>query len=87
MNLKEQTSSFIKMQVIKIHVTIYTKQKQHAHGTHFYKLFLMRSYTSRGRTAYYPPNGATRVIWAERLVAEGSQAAMAANCCPGLRKH
>lgn len=28
------------MQVIKIHVAMYTKQKQHAHGAHFYKLFL-----------------------------------------------
>lgn len=38
------------------------------------------------RKAYYPPNGVTRGMWAVRLVAEESQAVMAANCCPGLQK-
>lgn len=57
------------------------------HSEHsFINYFLNESYI-RGTTAYYPPNGVTRVIRAERLVAEESQAVMAANCCPGLQKH
>lgn len=41
----------------------------------------------RMERGHYPPKGVTRVMWADRLVAEGSQAVIAANCCPGVRKH
>lgn len=41
----------------------------------------------RMERGHYPPKGVTRVMWADRLVAEVSQAVIAANCCPGVRKH
>lgn len=41
-----------------------------------------RTRTKRREDLHYPPNGVTRFMCAVRLVADVSQAVMAANCCP-----